>query len=174
MDVISFSGPKMKASRTIVYMGLLFALSLILKRFMFGPSFLQFGIAFLATTLMGYYLGPVLAAVDAALADQVGTILGGGMNFPLFTLNAIIAALIYGMFLHGHKVTWWRVLIPVVLVVLIVNIWLNTWWIDLLGTPWQGIIVQRTIKNLVMIPIQWFLTFTVLKTLERVQPSLHV
>lgn len=172
MEVLSFSGPKMKATRTIVLMGLFLAMDIVLQRFSFGPSFLKFGVGFFATALMGYYLGPWVAAVDAAMADQLGVLLSGGPNIPLYTLSAALAAFIYGSFFHNHKVTVWRVLVPVAIVLIFVNIGLGTWWLELTGFKWQAILPTRAVKNLIMIPIQTALTYAALRGVERIRPHL--
>ncbi|MFD1429009.1 folate family ECF transporter S component [Lacticaseibacillus mingshuiensis] len=170
--VLSLSSPKM-STRTVVYMAMFMVFSVILSRFSFGNTWLQISPAFLATVLMGYYLGPWWGAVDAAFADQFKTILfSPGSNFPGFTLTAAVAAILYGLFLHERKVSLVRTIIPFVLVMVIANIFLNTLWLNIMGTPWQGIIGVRTVKNLIELPINVALGYAVLKTVERVKPHI--
>ncbi len=114
-----------------------------------------------------------MAAAAAALNDQLSImIFNPGANFPGFTLSAAIAAMIYGMFFHGKKVSVIRTLLGVGLVLLISNIILTTLWLNMMGTPWQGIIWPRTIKNVVMLPIQTALSYATLKSVERIRPHL--
>ncbi|WP_125705267.1 folate family ECF transporter S component [Lacticaseibacillus daqingensis] len=173
MTVLSFTSPKF-SSKAIVYMGLLVAMQIVLGRFSFGTSFLQVSPAFFATILMGYYLGPWLGGLTAALADQLGAwLFMPGTNFPGFTLSAALAAILYGMFFHQKTVSVWRTLLAVFLVLLICNVFFTTLWLDMMGTPWQGIIGIRVLKNIVMLPIQTFLAYSTLKAVERIRPRLN-
>ncbi|MDE3283190.1 folate transporter [Lacticaseibacillus casei] len=172
MQVLSFSSPKL-STRNIVYMAMLMAMQIVLGRFSFGTPWLKISPAFFATILMGYYFGPWLAAGAAALNDQLSImVFNPGANFPGFTFSAAIAAMIYGMFFHGKKVTVMRTLLGVGLVLLISNVILTTLWLNMMGTPWQGIIWPRTIKNVVMLPIQTALSYGTLKAVERIRPHL--
>ena len=172
MQVLSFSSPKL-STRNIVYLAMMMAKHIVLSRFSFGTPWLKISPAFFATILMGYYFGPWMAAAAAALNDQLSImIFNPGANFPGFTLSAAIAAMIYGMFFHGKKVSVIRTLLGVGLVLLISNIILTTLWLNMMGTPWQGIIWPRTIKNVVMLPIQTALSYATLKSVERIRPHL--
>ncbi|WP_057894902.1 folate family ECF transporter S component [Lacticaseibacillus brantae] len=173
MESLSFSSSKLSVKNTVI-MGLLVAMNIVLGRFSVGPSFAKISLVFFATILMGYLLGPWWAAVGAAIADQLGILLTGGQNFPGFTISAAIAAMIYGMFFYRQKITWWRAIVAVFLVMLISNVILTTWWLDIMGTPWQGIIVVRAVKNLVVFPFQAVLTYFTLKEVERLKPQLHL
>jgi len=82
--------------------------------------------------------------------------------------------MIYGMFFYRQKVTWWRAIVAVFLVMLISNVILTTLWLDIMGTPWQGIIGLRTIKNLTVFPFQAILTYLTLRQVERLKPQLHL
>ena len=147
MQVLSFSSPKL-STRNIVYLAMMMAMQIVLSRFSFGTPWLKISPAFFATILMGYYFGPWMAAAAAALNDQLS------------------------MFFHGKKVSVIRTLLGVGLVLLISNIILTTLWLNMMGTPWQGIIWPRTIKNVVMLPIQTALSYATLKSVERIRPHL--
>ncbi|WP_225048139.1 folate family ECF transporter S component [Lacticaseibacillus kribbianus] len=173
MQALSLTGPKL-TTRNLVYMAMFMAMQIVLGRLSFGTSFLKFSPAFFATILMAYYLGPWLSGLTAAFTDQLSTIVfNPGANFPPFTLSAVLAAIIYGVFFYNKKVTVWRVVTAVGLVIVVVNIFMNTLWIDMLGTPWQGIIGIRTVKNLAMWPIQAFLSYATLRAVERIKPHLN-
>ena len=91
-----------------------------------------------------------------------------GPFFFGFTFNAMLAAFIYGCFYYKHKLTFRRVLIAKLVVVLIVNVLLNTLWLDMLyGKGFLAILPMRTVKNLIMWPIDSFIFFTITRLIEQ-------
>lgn len=164
MATLSFTGPKL-STRNLTLMSVLIALNVILARFEIGTAWLKISPAFFAAILMGYYLGPWWAAVAAAFADQIGVLFSGGTNFLGFTLSAMVAAVIYGLFFYHQQVTVVRVFVAVFLVYLLVNTLMNTLWVVMLGATWQTILLPRAIKELVGWPIQAILVYL---TLNRV------
>jgi len=75
---------------------------------------------------------------------------------------------IYGCFYYKHKLTFRRVLIAKLVVVLIVNVLLNTLWLDMLyGKGFLAILPMRTVKNLIMWPIDSFIFFTITRLIEQ-------
>ena len=104
--------------------------------------------------------------------DQLYTVMMGGPNFLGFTLSAALGAFIYGMFFYRKQVTLPRAIVAVFLVLAIVNVFMNTVWLNMMGMPWQAYIWIRTIKNLVMWPIQTALVFVTLRGVQRIRPNL--
>ena len=90
------------------------------------------------------------------------------VHFSLGSLNAMLVAFIYGCFYYKHKLTFHRMLIAKLVVVLIVNVLLNTLWLDMLyGKGFLAILPMRTVKNLIMWPIDSFIFFTITKLIEQ-------
>lgn len=173
MQTLSFSSPKLSV-KNMVYLAMLMAMQLVLARFSVGNSFLRISPSFIATILMGYYLGPWLTAVGAALDDQITVLLiQPGADFFGFTVSAAVGGIIYGMFFHNKKVGVVRTVLAVALVTIIVNIGLNTFWLNMMGTPWQGVIWPRTLKNVITLPIQAALSYIILRAVERVHPRIN-
>ena len=86
------------------------------------------------------------------------------IHFSLGLLNAMLAACFY----YKHKLTFRRVLIAKLVVILIVNILLNTLWLDMLyGKGFLAILPMRTVKNLIMWSIDSFIFFTITRLLEQ-------
>ncbi|MFD1485188.1 folate family ECF transporter S component [Lacticaseibacillus baoqingensis] len=167
MQTLSFSSPKL-STKTVVSLALFVALSLVLKRFTFGTNFLQLSPVFIAAILMAYYLGPWVGAVGAIIVDQLNVLVFfPGLDFPGFTVTAALTAVIYGVFLYQKPIKLWRVVAAVLLVTVIGDIVLNTIWIDMMGTPWQGIIWLRLAKSALMLPIQVAVGFAALKAVAR-------
>ena len=89
------------------------------------------------------------------------------IHFSLGLLNAMLAAFIYGCFYYKHKLTFRRVLIAKLVVILIVNILLNTLWLDMLyGKGFLALLPMRVLKNLIMWPVNSMLFYTIGKTME--------
>lgn len=173
MQALSYSSPKL-TTRNLVYLALLMAMSLVLGRFSVGNDWIKVSPAFIAVGIMGYYFGPWLAALAGALNDQLAFLLWGtGANFLGFTLSAAVGAMIYGLFFHHHAVSLWRTVLAVAVVVLVVNIGLDTLWLVMMGFKLNVIIWPRVIKNLIVFPVQAGLLYTVLKSVVRVRPHLE-
>ena len=91
-----------------------------------------------------------------------------GPFFFGFTFNAMLAAFIYGCFYYRRKLTIWRVLAAKFVVILIVNVLLNTLWLDMLyGKGFLAILPMRALKNLIMWPIDSVIFFTITRLLEQ-------
>lgn len=173
MQIVSLASPKL-TTRNLVYLAMLMAMQLVLGRFSVGNDWIKISPSFIATVILGYYFGPWLAALAGALNDQIAFMLwGSGANFLGFTLSAAVGALIYGLFLHKKAVKLWRVVVATALVVLVVNIGLDTLWLVMMGFKFNVIIWPRVLKNLVVLPIQAALAYTVLKAVVRVRPNLE-
>ncbi|WP_054750552.1 folate family ECF transporter S component [Lacticaseibacillus thailandensis] len=172
MQIFSFRSPRLN-TRSMVFLALLMALELVLARFSIGTEFLKVSPAFIATALMGYYFGPWWAAGAAIILDQVGFVLfGSGADFLGYTLSAAVAAAIYGILFHDHSASIWRVVVATVLVIVLVNVVMGTWWLVLMGFDLKVILWPRVIKNLIELPIQAVLIYGVLKGVTAVRPSL--
>ncbi len=172
MQTLSFTSAKF-TTKTTVSLAMFMALDLILRRFSFGNSFIRIGPAFIATVLAAYYLGPWLTAIGAALCDQLNVLVfNPGLDFPGFTITAIVGAILYGVWLYKKPVRLWRVIVAVGLVTLICNVLLNTVWLNMLGTPWQGVIGVRLLKDAIILPIQVAISYGILKSVARIHPYL--
>ena len=96
-----------------------------------------------------------------------------GPFFPGFTFNAIIAGIMYGSILYKKPVSIKRILIAEILVSFICNILLGTLWLNILyGKAFFAILPMRAIKNIVLLPINSFMAFVILKFLEQYKQSL--
>lgn len=146
-------------TRGIALMGMLMAMQLILTRFLvIQTPFVRIGFSFIPTTVMGMTFGPLFTGIGTMLSDFIGITLfpgpGGGF-FPGFSLSAFLAGAIYGVFFYKKEMTWQRVLIANILVTVLIDILLNTYWLYLTMGP--GILANiplRVGKSLILLPIQ--------------------
>ena len=119
-----------------------------------GP-YIKIGFSAIPNQLVDYLFGPVTGSLFAGVLDIVKYVLKpDGAFFFGFTFNAMLAAFIYGCFYYKKKLTLWRVLLAKLIVILVVNVFLNTLWLDMLyGKGFLVLLPARAVKNLIMWPI---------------------
>ncbi|CAH1855382.1 folate family ECF transporter S component [Convivina praedatoris] len=158
-------------TRQLVILALLMALSIVLGRLTFSLPLLQIGFTFIATSLIAKWYGPLWSMLIAAVMDVLKFFLfptGAGF-FLGFTVSAILAALIYADgYYQQEQVGWLRVIITVSLVIVIVNVGLNSLWLNMMYSrihSWQtfvSFITPRLVKNVPFLPVQVGMTYYLL------------
>ncbi|MEF9960270.1 MAG: folate family ECF transporter S component [Niameybacter sp.] len=157
----------------LVLLALLVALNIVLVRFgaiYLGPS-LRITFGFIPIVIMGILFGPVSAAVGAGVADFIGAILfpAGGAYFPGFTLSSIVTGYIYGKMLYGHKLSITRIVVSNLLVILIVQLFMNSIWVSMLyDKAFIVLISTKIVKSLAMLPIE---SVMILLTYKYISPA---
>lgn len=156
--------------RTLTVCGLLAALAFVLESFSIplGET-LKIGFSGLPNEMVDFLFGPAVGSLFSGMLDVLKYIVHptGGF-FPGFTFNAFLAGLIYGVFLYKKPVSFWRILTAKFVVALLVNVFLNTYWLSILyGNAFSVLLPARLMKNLLMWPINSFVTYLLLKVLER-------
>lgn len=152
------------STRGIALMGILMAMQLILTRFLvIQTPFVRVSFLFIPTTVMAMVFGPLLTGVGSMLSDFVGISLFpvGGGYFPGFSVSAFLTGAIYGWFFHKKEFTWQRVVLANLLVMIFIDMVLNTYWLYLIIGP--AVIAQIPIrigKSLILFPIQVLLMYT--------------
>lgn len=160
----------------LVTMGLLIAISLVLQRISFGSNLTKVGLGFIGTVLLGRFFGPVWGGIAAGIADLLSAAIFGiaGGFFPGFTLSAIVAGVIYGFFFYNQEVKIWRVIAAIIIVTLVVNVLMNTYWLTIMyGMDWRVLLMQRLLKEAVVPWIQMGITWLVLKFIERARIDIN-
>lgn len=158
-------------TQKMVIAAMMIALEIILTRFVaISTPMLRIGFGFLPMVILAIYLGPIWAAGSYAAADVLGSLLfPSGAFFPGFTLSACLTGLIYGLILHRRKITVTRTTVAVAIVLIGVNLMLNTLWLTiLLGKGYMALLPARAVKELVCIPIDTLMIFAVGKAASRV------
>lgn len=133
-----------------------------------GP-YIKIGFSAIPNQLVDYLFGPVTGSLFAGILDLVKYFLKpDGAFFFGFTFNAMLAAFIYGCFYYRKKLTIWRILLAKLVVILIVNVILNTLWLDMLyGKGFFVLLPARAVKNLIMWPIDSIIFFVFTRLLEQ-------
>ena len=136
-------------------MSVMIAVQIILRRFTIGTSFFQVNLLFIIIFLMGKWFSAWWAATGCGISDVLGTLLNGGMYIPGFTLSAALTGLIEGCFFHRRPVSWPRVIISQLLIVVLVDGFLNTGWLALTyGINFKLALLMRWPKEVIVMPIQ--------------------
>lgn len=147
---------KSKTTRLVV-MAFLVALEIILTRFCsINTPILRIGFGFLPVSMMGILYGPIWAAMGYAVGDILGMLIfPSGVFFPGFTVTAVLTGLVFGFFLHDkEKITWKNVLPASLIIILLLNLCLDTFWLSILmGDAFIALLPTRIFKCAVMLPI---------------------
>ncbi|HIU26448.1 MAG TPA: folate family ECF transporter S component [Candidatus Copromorpha excrementigallinarum] len=146
---------KSNTSRLVI-MAFLIALEIVLTRFCsVNTPVLRIGFGFLPVSVMGIMFGPVWAAAGYAVGDILGMLIfPTGAFFPGFTVTAALTGLTFGIFLHGKEITPKRVLPASCIILLGLNLFLDTFWLSILmGDGFIALLPTRIFKCLLMLPI---------------------
>ena len=128
------SAKELKSVPALAMCAMFAALALILNSVAsinLGP-YIKIGFSGIPNQIVDYLFGPITGGLFAGILDLVKYFMKpDGAFFFGFTFNAMLAAFIYGCFYYRQKLTLKRVLIAKLVVVLVVNIVLNTLWLDM-------------------------------------------
>ena len=161
---------ELRRVRTVTTAAMLMAVSVILGYFTIeaGP-YLKIGFGSVVNQFVYYLFGPVTGAVYGGVLDLVRYVVKPtGGYFPGFTLNAILAGVIYGTVLYKHPLSLKRVIAANALVTGFVNPLLNTYWLTVLyGSAFGALLPARIMKEAVLLPIDILLYYTIARVLGR-------
>ena len=143
--------------RTVTHMALLIALQIVLSRFLsISTPILRISLGFVPVAIAGMLFGPLSGGLVAATADFLGAILFPiGAYFPGFTLTAFLTGVVYGLFLYQKEKSWFRIVASVLVISLILNLGMNTFWLMVItGKGYLALLPARLMQNIIMIPLQ--------------------
>ncbi|MBS9335505.1 folate family ECF transporter S component [Fructobacillus sp. M1-13] len=161
--------PKLSVQQ-LVLLAVLIALSFILGRLSITTQIMRISFVFLASSLMGKWFGPLWTTMVMVLLDFVKTnFFGGGHWSPIMAIGVLVAGLIYGAFFYQEKpdakVAWWKVIVAVLFITILVNLLINTAALLVLYSPhksWSvffSMMATRLPKNIIFFPIQVLMTY---------------
>ncbi|MDE6476573.1 MAG: folate family ECF transporter S component [Erysipelotrichaceae bacterium] len=155
--------------RSLSGAGILVTLNAIISVFRIQVSnILEISFASIMTGVCGFLYGPILTGIAGVVGDLVKFMIRPtGAFFPGFTLNEFLIGVLYGCFFYKKEITWKRVLLARISVVICINLILTPIWLNIMyGTSLFAL--PRIIKNIVLLPIDTILLYTVLKIAKRV------
>ncbi len=160
---------KIKSPKTVVVCSMLIAINVILELFAQDlTAFIRISFSFVTLPVVTMLFGPVTGCLVGMLQDIIGLIVRptGAWLFVL-TMNAGIAGMISGLILYKKNVSFARILLSEALIVLCVNILLNSMGLaPTVGSGLAGILPSRIIKNLLLLPLQVGVVYAILKVIK--------
>ncbi|MCD7708562.1 MAG: folate family ECF transporter S component [Clostridiales bacterium] len=167
----AFSTPK-----NIALCGVMGALAIVLNMVAtinVGP-YLRIGFSGIPNRIIECLFGPVAGCIFGGVMDILKFVVKpSGPFFFGFTLNAMLAGVLYGLILSHGKLTVIRVFFAELSAKVFVNCILNTFWLSMLyGEGFLVLLPARIIKNAVMLPVDTAITFIVLTALLKI-PSIR-
>ena len=140
---------------TIVCVALLVALNIIFTRFLsITTPILRIGFGFIPVAIASIAFGPFWGAVCGAVGDVLGMALWPSGEFTLgFTITAALSGIVFGLLLHG-RYSLKRVILASVIVCVLLNLCLDTFWLSILMDKAYFVMLPvRIVKCVLNIPI---------------------
>ena len=176
MSILSFSSPRF-TTRQMTLAAMLIALQVVLGKLSVGdPAVLKVGLGFIATALIGYFLGPWTGGMAMVINDLISnTILSSGtLFFPGFTFSAFVSGVLAGMFLYNQKISWQRVLIYEFFQILVTNVLFTTLWLYLMSLSssstargFWALLTVRLPKEIITWPIEVLIVLVILRQVAK-------
>ena len=171
MKMMKQSLNELKSIRALTCCGMMAALAIALNYVASIDlgQYIRIGFSGLPNQIVAYLFGPVTGAIFGGMLDIIKYLIKPtGPFFPGFTISAALGGLIYGLFLYRKKLSVWRVIGAQFFVKVFVNIGLNTLWLKLLyDKAVLAILPGRILSNAIMLPIDTFIMFIILKMIDR-------
>lgn len=149
--------------RKNILSAMLLAILIISTRFIsIKTNIFVISFSFIPIMMSAIWLGPKYSTGISMLGDLLGAILFPfGPYFPGFTISAGISGFIYGIFLYnkGNKMNKVNLIIRLILSSIIVlgfvNIFVTSFWINILyKKAYLAVVTSRIVLQVIMCPIQ--------------------
>ena len=132
---------------------------------------LKLGFGYVTTAIIGMLYGPVVGGLAGGVEDVIKFILRptGPYHFG-FTLCAMVSGMLFGLVLYKSKGGLVRCIVAKSLHTGIVNLLMNTYFLIILyGKSFEVIFPARLGKNLLLLPLEIFITFVVMRAFCEVE-----
>ena len=170
MKLFQDSFHELKDIRALVTTAMFLAIAVVLGFYSLQiTDFIKISFSFLADEMTGLMFGPVVGTVMGAAADLVKYLVHPtGAFFFGFTISGAISGMMYGVILYKKPLQVRRILFANGLVMIFVNILLNTYWLTLLyGQGFMAILPVRVLKEIILFPIDVVLFYSVSKVMKK-------
>lgn len=156
--------------RTLAVTAMLLAIAVVLGFYTLQlTDYIKIGFAYIVNEMTGMLFGPAVGGIMGGLSDLLKYLVKPtGPFFPGFTISGFCGGIIYGIVLYKKPLNVKRVALANFLVMVFVNILLNTYWLTLLyGDAFLALLPARILKQAIMLPIEVALFYTVAKVLTK-------
>ena len=190
-NIFARSFGELRSLRCLVLTALFIAMNItldLLKLRIDLPG-MRIGVGFLTNASIGMLYGPVVCMMMGFCTDILGFLMnpgtGGGGYFPGYTLTAMVAGVVWGLFLYrpdgtpDSKTLAGRLSFPLrtlaarILITLICNVFLNTLWLSLGNNAFLPMLISRLPTQLAYLPVQYLLLLVVLPFERRLYQTLQ-
>lgn len=161
---------KITMVRKLAFGAILVALQIILSRYLgIQTELFQISLGFVAIAIAAMMLGPSWAAFIAIVSDFVGTMIAGtGAYNPMFSINAVLYALIFAWMFYKKDISVWRVVACVMIQLVFVAVPLTPVWLYIYHKYVTGMVkafsviftakltaslIEAAVKVVVLIPV---------------------
>lgn len=127
---------------------------------------------FIVSSLIGMIFGPLVGMVSGAISDVLSFVIHPtGPFFIGYTLTSALAGFIYGLFFYRTKLKFWKLIVAKLIVNMVCNAFLGTLWYYLYmnkNLVFEALMTSfwiRFTKNIVLLPLEVMLIFTIFKQL---------
>ncbi|MGI5976248.1 MAG: folate family ECF transporter S component [Candidatus Limivicinus sp.] len=155
------------ATKKLTVSAILLAAAILLTRVLaFNTPIMKIGLGFAAIAFCAMAYGPGWAALLAALADFLGSLLfPTGPYFPGFSLTAALTGLIFGLCLYRRSSALKSALLASGLNVVLVSFLANTAMISYItSASYPALLAVRAVQLAVMLPLQFIVIFMLCKS----------
>lgn len=164
------SAQELRRVNTLVLTALLIAIGIVLGYYSVQVTDnIKVGVSFVATQLTATLFGPVVGGIMGGVTDVLKYIIKPTGAFSiLWTLNAVVGPMIYGMMLYKKKVTLWRIILSKAIVAIVVNLFMGSLWSSLLyGSAFWALLPAKLLQQAIQVPIQSLIFWVVVKALQK-------
>lgn len=164
------SAKELHSVNTLVLTALLIAIGIILGQYSVQVTdTVKVGVSFIATQLTATLFGPVVGGIMGGVTDILKYIIKPTGAFSiLWTLNAVVGPVIYGMMLYKKRVTLWRIVLSKAVVAVVVNLFLGSLWTTLLyGKAFWALLPAKLLQQVIQVPIQSLIFWVMVKALQK-------
>ena len=159
---------ELKNLRILVFCGLMIAAAIALGLFSVPlATNLKLSVSFVARALAALVGGPVVGVIYGVAEDVLGWVLHpSGPFFPGYTLNTVLAVVVYALFFYRSRLTVWRIIAAKAIATFPISVGLGCLWSQMMyGKGYIYYLVKSLIKNTLYFPIQVLLLVIVFQAL---------
>lgn len=167
---------EVKNLRIMTQCAILIALYLVLNNFsIYITPTLKLTVSYVALAGIAWLAGPITAFFCGGIVEVLGYLMHPGMGafHPGITFTTMLTGFVMGLFFYHRELHIWRVIVSRVIINFVLNLVLNTYWISTLtGNAFLIMVPERFLKAVLLLPIEIFLTFFMLKIICGIQERL--